>query len=134
MYYPQQSPAITHKLATHHDQNPWSRQHHPVLAPPGSQPAVVPNVGPPPTSPGYAIYTNGQVNPIQHHPSHISHPISHSSIQHHHSNSLGHYPSAPNGHSNHQPIVISQGSPASVPGQVTSSNWQQQLLKCEVRL
>ncbi|GLB37012.1 putative glucose-repressible alcohol dehydrogenase transcriptional effector [Lyophyllum shimeji] len=50
---------------------------------------------------------------------------------HHHQNSLSHYPSPPNGHSL-QPHVLSQGSPASVAGQIISPHWQQQLLKCEM--
>ncbi|KAF5385920.1 hypothetical protein D9615_002602 [Tricholomella constricta] len=124
MYYPQQSPGIAHKLANHHDQSSWPRPHHPVLGPPGSQP----NVGPPPPSPGYAIYTNGNVNPMQHHPHH-PHPLP--MQHHHHQNSLSHYPSPPNGHSMQQ-HVLSQGSPASVGSQIISPHWQQQLLKCEM--
>ncbi|KAG6820282.1 hypothetical protein H0H93_002894 [Arthromyces matolae] len=121
MYYPQQSPGIAHKLANHHDQSAWSRPHHPVLGPPGSQA----NVGPPPPSPGYALYTNGNVNPMQHHPHHPhTMPLQH----HHHQNSLSHYPSPPNGHTLQQ-HVLSQGSPA---GQIMSPHWQQQLLKCEM--
>ncbi|KAG6817489.1 hypothetical protein H0H87_008114 [Tephrocybe sp. NHM501043] len=120
MYYPQQSPAIAHKLANHHDQSSWPRPHHPVLGPPGSQP----NVGPPPPSPGYALYTNGS---MQHHPHH-PHPIP---MQHHHHNSLTHYPSPTNGHTIQQ-HVLSQGSPATTTGQIMSAHWQQQLLKCEM--
>ncbi|KAG6874504.1 hypothetical protein C0995_010414 [Termitomyces sp. Mi166 len=125
MYYPQQSPGIAHKLANHHDQSSWPRPHHQVLGPPGPQPTV----GPPPPSQGYAIYTNGNVNPMQHHPHHPhpAMPIQH----HHHQNSLSHYPSPPNGHSLQQ-HVLSQGSPASVAGQIISPHWQQQLLKCEM--
>lgn len=126
MYYPQQSPGIGHKLANHHDQSSWPRSHHPVLGPPGSQP----NVGPPPQSPGYAIYTNGNVNPMQHHPHH-AHPLP-PMQHHHHQNSLTHYPSPPNGHSMQQ-HAITQGSPASVGSQIIPPHWQQQLLKCEVR-
>jgi CCR4-NOT transcription complex subunit 6 len=126
MYYPQQSPGISHKLPNHHDQNPWPRPHHPVLGPPGQQP----NVGPPPPSPGYAIYTNGNVNPMQHLPHH-PHPLP-PMQHHHHQNSLSHYPSPPNGHTMQQ-HVLPQGSPASSAGQVISPHWQQQLLKCEVR-
>ncbi|RDB16704.1 Glucose-repressible alcohol dehydrogenase transcriptional effector [Hypsizygus marmoreus] len=122
MYYPQQSPGIAHKLPNHHDQSTWPRPHHPVLGPPGSQP----NVGPPPPSPGYAIYTNGNVNPM-HHPHH-PHPMP---LQHHHhQQSLSHYPSPPNGHSLQQHLT--QGSPASVGSQIISPHWQQQLLKCEM--
>ncbi|KAG6919371.1 hypothetical protein DXG01_006920 [Tephrocybe rancida] len=124
MYYPQQSPGIAHKLANHHDQSSWPRPHHQVLGPPGSQP----NVGPPPPSPGYAIYTNGNVNPMQHHPHH-PHPLP--MQHHHHQNSLSHYPSPPNGHSLQQ-HVLSQGSPAAAAGQIMSAHWQQQLLKCEM--
>jgi hypothetical protein len=125
MYYPQQSPGISHKLANHHDQNSWPRPHHSVLGPPGQQP----NVGPPPPSPGYAIYTNGNVNPMQHHPHH-PHPLP-PMQHHHHQNSLSHYPSPPNGHTMQQ-HVLSQSSPASSATQVISPHWQQQLLKCEV--
>jgi CCR4-NOT transcription complex subunit 6 len=130
MYYPQQSPGI--KLAGHHDQNPWSRQHlSTALVPPGSQSAV----GPPPPSPGYALYTNGSTAPLQHHPAHHPHPLTvHPPLQHHHhhQNSLSHYPSPPNGHS-HQQHHFSTGSPTSVSTQIISPHWQQQLLKCEVR-
>jgi len=128
MYYPQQSPGIAHKLPNHHDQSPWGRSH-PVLGPPGPQPAV----GPPPTSPGYAIYTNGNVNPLQHHPGHHPHPLTgHPPLQHHqHQNSLSHYPDPPNGHT--LPHTIGQGSPiGSSSQQIISPHWQQQLLKCEV--
>ncbi|KAG6865485.1 hypothetical protein C0991_002197 [Blastosporella zonata] len=121
MYYPQQSPAIAHKLASHHDQSSWPRPHHQVLGPPGSQP----NVGPPPPSPGYALYTNGS---IQHHP-HPHHPLP--MQHHHHQNSLSHYPSPTNGHSLQQ-HVLSQNSPATATGQIMSAHWQQQLLKCEM--
>lgn len=128
MYYPQsQSPAITHKLPNHHEQSPWSRPHPGVLGPPGSQ-----NVGPPPTSPGYALYTNGSMqHPHAHHP----HALSghHPPMQHHqHQNSLSHYPSPPNGHSMHSQH-IGQGSPGSAASQIITPQWQQQLLKCEVR-
>ncbi|KAF9446344.1 hypothetical protein P691DRAFT_804344 [Macrolepiota fuliginosa MF-IS2] len=125
MYYPQQSPGINHKLANHHDQSPWTRPHHPILVAPGSQSTV----GPPPPSPGYALYPNGSVNPMQHHPGH--HPLSHPPLQHHHHNSLTHYPSPPNGTS-HPQHPYAQGSPASVNGQIMSQHWQQQLLKCEM--
>ncbi|KNZ80216.1 Glucose-repressible alcohol dehydrogenase transcriptional effector [Termitomyces sp. J132] len=118
MYYSQQSPGIAHKLASHHDQSSWPR----VLGPP--QPAV----GPPPPAQGYALYTNGSVNPIQHHPHH-PHPMP---IQHHHhQNSLSHFPSPPNGHSLQQ-HVLSQASPASGPAQALTPHWQQQLLKYEM--
>ncbi|KAG2740117.1 hypothetical protein P692DRAFT_20841063, partial [Suillus brevipes Sb2] len=46
------------------------------------------SIGPPhhPDSPGYPLYTNGALNPIQHH-SH--HPLSHTPLSHHqHQNSL----------------------------------------------
>jgi CCR4-NOT transcription complex subunit 6 len=130
MYYPQQSPGLSHKLPNHHDQSPWGRSH-PVLGPPGAQPSV----GPPPTSPGYAIYTNGNVNAMQHHPVHHPHPLTgHPPLQlHHHQNSLSHYPSPPNGHTL-QPHAIGQGSPVGANTQIISAQWQQQLLKCEVRV
>jgi CCR4-NOT transcription complex subunit 6 len=126
MYYPQsQSPAIAHKLPSHHDQSPWTRPHQ-VIGPPGSQ-----NVGPPPGSPGYAIYTNGsmQQHPHAHHPHLSGH---HPPMQHHqHQNSLSHYPSPPNGHLHSQ--HGGQGSPGSTSSQIITPHWQQQLLKCEVR-
>jgi CCR4-NOT transcription complex subunit 6 len=131
MYYPQQSPGIAHKLPTHHEQSAWSRAHHQVLGPPGSQPTV----GPPPASPGYALYTNGSVNAIPHHPAHHPLPMSaHPPIphHHHHQNSLSHYSEPPNGHSLQQ-HAIGQGSPAGASNQVITPHWQQQLLKCEVR-
>ncbi|KAH7889076.1 Endonuclease/exonuclease/phosphatase [Phlebopus sp. FC_14] len=125
MYYPQQSPAIAHKHPNHHDQSPWGRTHHPVLGPPGSQ-----NIGPPPASPGYALYTNGSVNPMQHHPGH-PHTLSHQPMAHHqHQNSLSHYPSPPNGHIHQQ--HLGQGSPGSAASQIITPHWQQQLLKYEM--
>lgn len=126
MFYPQQSPAVAHKHPSHHDQSPWSRTHHPVLGPPASQ-----NIGPPPASPGFPLYTNGSVNPMQHHPAH-PHALSHPPIPHHqHQNSLSHYPSPPNGHIHTQ--HMGSGSPGSAASQIISPHWQQQLLKCEVR-
>jgi len=120
MYYPQQSPSISHKLANHHDSNPWRL---PILIQqPGQQSAV----GPPPPSPGYPLYTNGA---LQHHPAH--HPLQHPPLQHHHQNSLSHYPSPPNVHNHQQHLLAAQGSPAA-PAAVVSPHWQQQLLKCEV--
>ncbi|KAF8624630.1 hypothetical protein AX15_005784 [Amanita polypyramis BW_CC] len=128
MYYPQQSPGITHKLANHHDQNPWPRQH---LAS-GLVPATQSAIGPPPPSPGYALYTNGSVAALHHHSAHHPHPLTvHPPLQHHHQNSLSHYPSPPNGHS-HQQHHLSAASPSSVGNQIISSHWQQQLLKCEM--
>ncbi|KAH0828142.1 Endonuclease/exonuclease/phosphatase [Lanmaoa asiatica] len=125
MFYPQQSPAVTHKHPNHHDQSPWPRTHHPVLGPPTSQ-----NIGPPPPSPGFPLYTNGSVNPMQHHPAH-PHALSHQPIAHHqHQNSLSHYPSPPNGHIHTQ--HIGSGSPGSAASQIVSPHWQQQLLKCEM--
>ncbi|KAK7005817.1 Endonuclease/exonuclease/phosphatase [Favolaschia claudopus] len=98
MYYPQQSPG-TQKLPPHHDQNnPWNR-HLGVGVNPQAQP---------PTSPGY-MYTNGALMG----PHHMA------PMQHHHQNSLGHFPSPPN----HQ-----QQSPAAQP---MSREWQQQLMKYE---
>ncbi|KAJ7072022.1 Endonuclease/exonuclease/phosphatase [Mycena amicta] len=80
MYYSQQSPGMSQKLPAHHDQNvnPWNR------------------LGPPPTSPGYTLYTNGAI--LQH--PHMA-PMQH----HHHQNSLGHFPSPPN-LQQHLPITI----------------------------
>lgn len=128
MYYPQsQSPAISHKLPNHHDQSPWNRGSHTVLGPPGSQ-----NVGPPPASPGYAIYSNGSMqHPHSHHPHALSghHPPMQS--HHQHQNSLSHYPSPPNGHLHQQ--HGGQSSPGSTASQIITPQWQQQLLKCEVR-
>lgn len=126
MYYPQQSPGINPKLGNLHDQSPWTRPHHSILVPPGSQNSVGPG---PPQSPGYALYANGPVNSLPHPQAH--HPLSHPSLQHHHHNSLSHYPSPPNGTS-HQQHPYAQASPASVNGQIMSQHWQQQLLKCEV--
>ncbi|KAK2464349.1 hypothetical protein APHAL10511_003806 [Amanita phalloides] len=128
MYYAQQSPGIAHKLAAHHDQTPWSRQHISSALVSAAQPAVAP----PPPSPGYALYTNGSVAALQHHPTHHPLPLTvHPPLQHHHQNSLSHYPSPPNGHS-HPQHHISSGSPNSVVNHVISSHWQQQLLKCEM--
>ncbi|KAF9547701.1 hypothetical protein CPC08DRAFT_729657 [Agrocybe pediades] len=126
MYYPQQSPAIQHKLANHHDNNPWRL---PMIV---QQPGQQQSVGPPPPSPGYALYTNGN---LQHHPGH--HPLQHPPLQHHHQNSMSHYPSPPNQHTHQQQqqqqqhLHAAQGSPASATPVVTP-HWQQQLLKCEM--
>ena len=112
MYYPQQSPGIAHKLSsTHPDPSPWARPTHPF--------------GPPPPSPGYPLYTNGNI------PHHLQ------SI-HHHQNSISHYPSPPsNGGVSvnvlGQTISVGQGSPGSASSQIITPHWQQQLLKCEVR-
>ncbi|KAJ7646968.1 glucose-repressible alcohol dehydrogenase transcriptional effector [Roridomyces roridus] len=100
MYYPQQSPGMSQKLPAHHDQsNPWNRQH-----------LVTPQSQPPPTSPGYTMYTNGAIMQHPHMP-----PMQH----HHHQNSLGHYPSPPS---------QLQQSPAAQP---ISPHWQSQLMKYE---
>nr|GAT58571.1 predicted protein [Mycena chlorophos] len=72
--------------------------------------AVNPQAQPPPTSPGYTLYTNGA---IMQHP-HMA-PIQH----HHHQNSLGHFPSPPN---------MQQQSPAAQP---ITSHWSEQLMKYE---
>ncbi|KAF9474705.1 hypothetical protein BDN70DRAFT_815210 [Pholiota conissans] len=90
---------------------------------PGQQTAV----GPPPQSPGYALYTNGALH--QHPGHHLQHPP----LQHHHQTSLSHYPSPPNQHTHQQQqhILAAQGSPASATP-VVSPQWQQQLMKCEV--
>lgn len=113
MYYPQQSPGIAHKLPSHHDQSAWARPH---------------NFGPPPPSPGYPLYTNGNVPHMQHHLP---------SLQHHHQNSLTHYPSPPtNGNVNvnvhGQHVGMGQSPPGSTPNLLITPHWQQQLLKCEV--
>ena len=118
MYYPQQSPGISHKLANHHDNSPWRL---PILV---QQQGQQSSVGPPPPSPGYALYTNG----LQHHPGH--HPLTHPPIQHHHQNSIPHYPSPPNAHA-HQQHLLTQGSPATP---IITPHWQQQLLKYEVKI
>ncbi|KAF8971229.1 Endonuclease/exonuclease/phosphatase [Flammula alnicola] len=121
MYYPQQSPGIPHKLPNHHDNNPWRL---PLLVQqPGQQSAV----GPPPQSPGYALYTNGA---LQHHP---GHHLQHPPLQHHHQSSMSHYPSPPNQHTHQQQqhLLAAQGSPASATP-VVSPQWQQQLMKCEI--
>lgn len=124
MYYPQQSPGIPHKLASHHDNNPWRHGLPMLVQQPGQQTAV----GPPPQSPGYALYTNGALH--QHPGHHLQHPP----LQHHHQTSLSHYPSPPNQHSHQQQqhLLAAQGSPASATP-VVSPQWQQQLMKCEVR-
>jgi hypothetical protein len=112
MYYPQQSPGIAHKLSsTHPDPSPWARPTHPF--------------GPPPPSPGYPLYTNGN---IPHHMQSL----------HHHQNSISHYPSPPsNGGVSvnvlGQSLSVGQGSPGSTSSQIITPHWQQQLLKCEVR-
>lgn len=124
MYYSQHSPGINPKLGNIHDQSPWTRSHHSILVPGSQNP-----VGPPPLSPGYALYSNGSVNSLQHPQGH--HPLALPSLQHHHHNSLSHYPSPPNGTS-HQQHPYTQASPAGVNGQIMSQHWQQQLLKCEV--
>ena len=117
MYYPQQSPGISHKLANHHDNSPWRL---PILV---QQQGQQSSVGPPPPSPGYALYTNG----LQHHPG--RHPLTHPPIQHHHQNSIPHYPSPPNSNT-HQQHLLAQGSPATP---IITPHWQQQLLKYEAR-
>lgn len=122
MYYnpPPQSPGLAHKLPAHHEQNPWNRSHHSVL----SASIAGPSAAPPPPSPGYAMYTNG--NTMQHHP----HPHPPQMHQHHHQNSLSHvpYPSPPNPH----PHALGQGSPTSTSSQIITPHWQQQLLKYDV--
>ncbi|KAH9993969.1 Endonuclease/exonuclease/phosphatase [Russula vinacea] len=111
MYYPQQSPGIAHKLSsTHPDPSPWARPTHPF--------------GPPPPSPGYPLYTNGN---IPHHMQSL----------HHHQNSISHYPSPPsNGGVSvnvlGQSLSVGQGSPGSTSSQIITPHWQQQLLKCEM--
>ncbi|KAH9944716.1 Endonuclease/exonuclease/phosphatase [Amylocystis lapponica] len=130
MYYPQQSPGIAHKLPTHqqhpvHDQSPWSRApHHPVLGPP--------NHAQQPTSPAYPLFTNGAMTAMQHpHHPHMPGPLTH---HHHHQNSLSHnhYPSPPNSNGLQHGVLGQNGSPGSVPTQILTPHWQQQLLKCEM--
>ncbi|KAG1736002.1 Endonuclease/exonuclease/phosphatase [Suillus lakei] len=122
MFYPSHSQTTLHHVNVQ-DQSPWPRNvnhthtHHPQQS-----------IGPPPPSPGYSLYSNGAVNPIQHHP---HHPLSHPPLPHHqHQNSLSHYPSPPNGHIHSQ--HMGQGSPGSVGSQIITPHWQQQLLKCEM--
>lgn len=126
MYYAQQSPGITHKLASHHDHSAWGRattaaggnHSHGLLV--GGQPP-----GQPLQSQGYQIYSNGALQ--QHHPNH--HPMSHNPM-HHHQGSLSHYPSPPNGHAHQQQAhLVAQGSPA---GQTFTTHWNQQMVKCEI--
>ncbi|KAF7321902.1 hypothetical protein MKEN_00712400 [Mycena kentingensis (nom. inval.)] len=102
MYFPQ-SPGMSQKLPAHHDQNvnPWNRQHLGV--------GVNPQAQQPPTSPGYALYTNGAI---------MQHPHM-APMQHHHQNSLSHFPSPPN---------MQQQSPVAQP---ISTHWSQQLMKYE---
>jgi hypothetical protein len=125
MYYSQQSPGIAHKLP---DQSPWSRTPHPVLGPPG--PSA--NIGLPPQSPGYPLFTNGNVNHLHSLPT----PHPHIPIQahHHHQNSLSHMPSPPHQQNQH-PIGPQNDSPGSITGAqpIMTQHWQNQLLKCEVR-
>lgn len=134
MYYPQQSPGITHKLTSHHDQSAWGRAaaaNQSILVPPGSQPVGVGMT--PLQSQGYQLYTNGALQ--HHHPGH--HHLTHAQL--HHQNTLSHYPSPPNGHAHQQqqqqqqqqPHMLAQGSPVT---QMISPHWQQQLLKCDVCL
>lgn len=125
MYYSQQSPGVAHKLP---DQSPWSRTHHPVLGPPGPNA----NIGMPPQSPGYPLFTNGNVNHIHNLPA----PHPHIPIQahHHHQNSLSHIPSPPHQQNQH-PMGPQNDSPGSITGAqpIMTQHWQNQLLKCEVR-
>ncbi|KAI5123887.1 hypothetical protein M0805_005704 [Coniferiporia weirii] len=146
MYYnppPQTSPAINHKLQSHHD--PWGRphqhQHHAVLTSTANGHAVI---GPP--TPGYSIYTNGAAAALQHHPHAHTHglpthqPLTHQHslpqhAHHHHQNSLSHpsFSSPPTGHNpQQQQHALAQTSPPGVPGPIMSRHWQQQLLKYDM--
>ena len=124
MYYSQPSPGIAHKLP---DQSSWSRTHHPVLGPPGPNA----NIGIPPHSPGYPLFTNGNVN----HPHSLPTPHPHIPIQahHHHQNSLSHMPSPPHQQNQH-PMGPQNDSPGSITSaqSIMTQHWQNQLLKCEV--
>ncbi|KAL5507043.1 CCR4 [Sanghuangporus vaninii] len=126
MYFnppPQTSPAINHKLQSHHDA--WGRpthQHH-VLA--GAS-----GVGPP--TPGYTLYANGAL-PHHAHPHIPQHPpLPHSHSQHHHQNSLTlpNYSSPPNGASLQQAHPLTTTPPSTAP--IMSQHWQQQLLKYDM--
>lgn len=128
MYFnppPQTSPAINHKLQSHHDA--WGRpthqhQHH-VLA--GAN-----GVGPP--TPGYTMYANGAL-PHHAHPHLPQHPpLQHAHSQHHHQNSLTHpsFSSPPNGVAMQQAHALTASPPSSV--QLMSQHWQQQLLKYDM--
>ncbi|KAI0645838.1 hypothetical protein C8Q79DRAFT_719987 [Trametes meyenii] len=133
MYYPQQSPGIAHKLPTHqhpgqvHDQSPWGRH-------PGYGPA---NGAQPPTSPAYPLFAhaNGTMTAMQHHP---HQPMHGALAHHHHHNSLTHqqFSSPPNGNGLQGPhgTLGQTGSPGPISTQMMTPHWQQQLLKCEVRL
>jgi hypothetical protein len=124
MYYSQPSPGIAHKLP---DQSSWPRTHHPVLGPPGPNA----NIGIPPQSPGYPLFTNGNVNHLHNIPT----PHPHIPIQahHHHQNSLSHMPSPPHQQNQH-PMGPQNDSPGSITGAqpIMTQHWQNQLLKCEV--
>ncbi|KAF9073642.1 Endonuclease/exonuclease/phosphatase [Rhodocollybia butyracea] len=96
-------------------QDSWPRQSHLQVLSPGAQQPV----GPPPTSPGYGIYTQ----PHHHHLGQLHH-LGGQQQQQNSINNHNHYPSPPIQHH-----VMGQGSPASVP---LAQHWQQQLLKCEI--
>ncbi|KAJ3814773.1 glucose-repressible alcohol dehydrogenase transcriptional effector [Lentinula aff. lateritia] len=97
---------------------------------------------PPPTSPGYGIYSQPQHH---HQHSHLGPPLTHHQIlsgqqppqnltnhthnhnhNHTHTHHNPHYPSPP---IQQHHVGINQGSPASAP---LAQHWQQQLLKCEI--
>ncbi|KAJ3860808.1 glucose-repressible alcohol dehydrogenase transcriptional effector [Lentinula novae-zelandiae] len=97
---------------------------------------------PPPTSPGYGIYSQPQHH---HQHSHLGPPLTHHQIlsgqqppqnltnhthnhnhSHTHTHHNPHYPSPP---IQQHHVGINQGSPASAP---LAQHWQQQLLKCEI--
>ncbi|KAE9403927.1 hypothetical protein BT96DRAFT_989906 [Gymnopus androsaceus JB14] len=91
----------------------WPGRSHLQVLSPGAQQQ---QVGPPPTSPGYGIYSQ----PQHHHHIGQLHHIQ-SQQQQPQNNHNPHYPSPP--------IQHHVGSPASVP---LAQHWQQQLLKCEI--
>jgi hypothetical protein len=106
MYYPSQSPGL--KLA--HEHTPWPR---PYGAP-------TPGNGPPPQSPGFALYAPGV---------HLTHPGAHAfagapGLSH---AGLAHYTSPQNGHVQHA------ASPGAGATEMPPPHWQSQLMKCDVR-
>ncbi|KIK69092.1 hypothetical protein GYMLUDRAFT_635803 [Collybiopsis luxurians FD-317 M1] len=96
-------------------QESWPRQSHLQVLSPGAQQPI----GPPPTSPGYGIYTQPH-----HHLGPLHHIPGQQPPQNNH-NHNPHFPSPPIQHGH----VMGQASPASTP---LAQHWQQQLLKCEI--
>ncbi|KAF5383442.1 hypothetical protein D9757_006089 [Collybiopsis confluens] len=96
-------------------QETWPRQSHLQVLSPGVQQSV----GPPPTSPGYSLYTQAHhhLGPLHHIPGQQPPQSNH--------NHNPHYPSPPIQHGQ----LLGQASPASTP---MAQHWQQQLLKCEI--